>query len=126
MVEGATQFRKNSFNDQDSAQLAQISAMFQNVADETLSAGEAAEFIISQLIAFNQATGDVAGNAQHIVDALNEVANSFAVGTGDLATGLKVVASSSSAMGNSLEQTIGLMTAITEQTKNASKSARGE
>ena len=73
MVEGATQFRKNSFNDQDSAQLAQISAMFQNVADETLSAGEAAEFIISQLIAFNQATGDVAGNAQHIVDALNEV-----------------------------------------------------
>lgn len=28
-------------------------------------------------------------------------------------------------MGNSLEQTIGLMTAITEQTKNSSKSARG-
>lgn len=28
-------------------------------------------------------------------------------------------------MGNSLEQTIGLMTAITEQTKSASKSARG-
>ena len=28
-------------------------------------------------------------------------------------------------MGNSLEQTIGLMTAITEQTKNASKASRG-
>ena len=55
----------------------------------------------------------------------NTKANSYSVGTGDLATGLKVVASTSSAMGNSLEQTIGLMTAITEQTKSASKSARG-
>ena len=61
----------------------------------------------------------------HIADALNEVANNFAVGTGDLATGLKVVASSSAGMNNSFEQTIGLMTAITEQTKNASKASRG-
>lgn len=125
MVEGATEFRKNGFNDQDAAQLAQVSAMFQNVADEEMSAGESASFLISQLIAFNQNTGDVAGNANHIADAINEVANNFAVGTGDLATGLKIVASTSSAMGNSLEQTIGLMTAITEQTKNSSKAARG-
>lgn len=119
-------FRKNSFGDEDSAQLAKVSSMFQNVADEAISASDSAQFIISQLIAFNQTSGDVAGNAMHIADALNEVANSYSVGTGDLATGLKVVASTSSAMGNSLEQTIGLMTAITEQTKSASKSARGE
>ena len=125
MVSAATEYRKNGFNDQDAAQLARVSSMFQNVADESISTGDAAQFLISQLIAFNQNTGDVAGNAMHIADALNEVANNFAVGTGDLATGLKVVASTSSAMGNSLEQTIGLMTAITEQTKNASKASRG-
>lgn len=119
------EFRKNGFNDEDAAQLARVSSMFQNVADETISAGDSAQFLISQLIAFNQNTGDVEGNAMHIADALNEVANSFAVGTGDLATGLKIVASTSSAMGNSLEQTIGLLTAMTEQTKNASKSSRG-
>lgn len=73
MVEGATEFRKNGFNDQDAAQLAQVSAMFQNVADEEMSAGESASFLISQLIAFNQNTGDVAGNANHIADAINEV-----------------------------------------------------
>lgn len=73
MVESATQFRKNGFNDQDAAQLAQVSTMFQNVADETISAGDSAQFLISQLIAFNQTTGDVAGNATHIADALNEV-----------------------------------------------------
>ena len=125
MVEGATEFRKNGFNDEDSAQLAQVSAMFQNVADEEMSAGESASFLISQLIAFNQNTGDVAGNAKHIADAINEVANNFSVGTGDLATGLKIVASTSSAMGNSLEETIGMLTAITEQTKNSSKASRG-
>lgn len=108
MVEAATNYRKNGFDDSDSAQLARISAMFQNVADEQISAGDAADFLISQLIAFNQIGDNTTDNALHIVDALNEVANSFAVGTGDLATGLKTVASSSSAMGNSLEQTIGL------------------
>lgn len=108
MVESAVEYRKNGFNDEDAAQLARVSSMFQNVADEQISAGESAEFLISQLIAFNQNTGDVEANAMHIADSLNAVANAFAVGTGDLATGLKVVASTSSAMGNSLEQTIGL------------------
>lgn len=125
MVEAATSFRKNGFNDADAAQLAKVSSMFQNVADETISAADSADFIISQLIAFNQTTGDVAANATHIIDAINEVANSFSVSSGDLSKGLSVVASSSAAMGNSLEETIGLMTAITEQTRNASKSARG-
>ena len=125
MVSAATEYRKNGFNDKDAAQLARVSSMFQNVADESISTGDAAQFLISQLIAFNKTTGDVEGNAMHIADALNEVANNFAVGTGDLATGLKVVASSSAGMNNSFEQTIGLMTAITEQTKNASKASRG-
>lgn len=125
MTEAATNFRKNGFNDEDSAQLAQISAMFQNVADETISAGDAADFIISQLIAFNQTSGDVASNATHIVDSINEVSNSFAVSSGDLSQGLSVVASSSSSMGNSLEETLGLMTSITEVTRSASKASRG-
>lgn len=73
MVESAVEFRKNGFNDQDAAQLAKISSMFQNVADESIAAGDSASFIISQLIAFNQASGDVAANATHIIDSINEV-----------------------------------------------------
>lgn len=121
MLEGATQFRKNGFNDEDSAQLAQVAAMFSNVADEEISAADSASFIISQLIAFNKE----ADEALSIIDSVNEVANSFSVNSGDLATALKVVASSSAAMGNSMEETLGLTTAITEQTRNASKAARG-
>lgn len=118
------EFRKNGFNDQDAAQLAKISSMFQNVADETISAGDSAGFIISQLIAFNQTSGDVAANATHIVDAVNSVSNAFSVSSGDLSKALSIVASSSGAMGNSMEETLGMTVAITEQTRNATKAAR--
>lgn len=124
MVSAATEFRKNGFNDKDAAQLAEISSMFQNVADESISAGDSASFIISQLIAFNQASGDVVANATHIIDSINEVANSFAVSSGDLSKALGIVASTSGAMGNSMEETLGMTVAITEQTRNATKAAR--
>lgn len=125
MLEGATQFRKNGFNDEDSAQLAQVAAMFSNVADEEVSAADSASFLISQLIAFNQTSGDVAANATHIVDSVNSVSNAFSVSSRDLSRALGVVASTSSAMGNSMESTLGMVTAITEQTRNAGKAANG-
>lgn len=121
MVEAATNFRKNGFNDEDSATLAVVASKFQNVADETISAGESADFIISQLIAF----GIEAENAERIIDSINEVSNNFSVSSGDLSKALGVVASTSGAMGNSMEETLGIVTAITEQTRNASRAARG-
>lgn len=95
--------------------------MFQNVADSEISAGESAGFLISQMIAF----GIEADNAVSIIDAVNKVSNEYAVSSSDLASALGVVASSSSAMGNNLNETIGLVTAITEQTRNANTAARG-
>ena len=120
MVEAATEFRKNGFNDSDAATLAKTATMFQNVSDEAISAGDSASFIISQMIAF----GIEAKDAQSIIDKVNETANKFSVSSGDLSKALGIVASTSSAMGNSIDQTLGVVTAITEQTRNASKSAR--
>ena len=94
--------------------------MFQNVSDEAISAGDSASFIMSQMIAF----GIEAKDAQSIIDKVNETANKFSVSSGDLSKALGIVASTSSAMGNSIDQTLGVVTAITEQTRNASKSAR--
>ena len=120
MVEAATEFRKNGFNDSDAATLAKTATMFQNVSDEAISAGDSASFIISQMIAF----GIEAENAQSIIDKVNEVANRFSVSSGDLSKALGIVASTSAAMGNTIDETLGVVTAITEQTRNASKSAR--
>ena len=121
MVEAATEFRKNGFNDEDSAQLGRIAAMYQNVSDEAISAGDSANFIIAQMVAF----GIEAENAEHIIDSVNEVANQVSVSSGQLANSLGVVSSTASAMGNSMEETLGMMTAITEQTRNSNRAARG-
>ena len=69
MVEASTQFRKSGYSDEDSAKLASIAEKYRNIADEQIDAGEAASFIIAQMKAFNIE----AGQAEHIIDAVNEV-----------------------------------------------------
>ena len=79
--------------------------MYQNVSDEAISAGDSASFIIAQMVAF----GIEAENASHIIDAVNETANQFSVSSGQLANSLGIVSSTASAMGNSMEETIGII-----------------
>ena len=121
MVEAATEFRKSGFSDEDSANLALVATMYQNVADESISAADSAGFIIAQMKAFNIEAED----ATHIIDAVNEVSNNYAVSSSDLANNLGKVSSALSVGGNSFEETLGMMTAITEITRNSSTAARG-
>ena len=120
MVEAATEFRKNSFNDSDSATLAKVATMFQNVSDGSISASESASFIIAQMKAF----GIEAGNAEHIIDAVNAVSNNYAVSSGQLAKTLGNMSAALSVGNNSFEESLGLLTAGTEVTRNASKVSR--
>lgn len=121
MVEAATEFRKSGFGDEDAANLALVATMYQNVADESISAADSAGFIIAQMKAFNIEAED----ATRIIDAVNEVSNNYAVSSSDLANNLGKVSSALAVGGNSFEQTLGMMTAITEITRNSSTAARG-
>lgn len=103
MVAAAGQFRKSGFNDRDAASLATVAAQFQNIADTAISAEDAAGSIVSQIRAF----GWDAQEATHIIDAYNEVANNFSVGTNDLSRALELSAAGMAVYGNSFEQTIG-------------------
>ena len=120
MVEAATSFRKNSFNDNDSATLAKVATTFQNVSDEAISASESADFIIAQMKAFNIEAGD----AEHIIDAVNAVSNSYAVSSGQLAKNLGNMSAALAVGNNSFEESLGLLTAGVEVTRNASKVSR--
>ena len=120
MVEAATSFRKNSFNDNDSATLAKVATTFQNVSDEAISASESADFIIAQMKAFNIEAGD----AEHIIDAVNAVSNSYAVSSGKLARNLGNMSAALAVGNNSFEESLGLLTAGVEVTRNASKVSR--
>ena len=69
MLEASTEFSKSGFDAETSAQLAQVATLYQNIADEELSAGDAASYIISQMKAF----GIEANDAISIIDKTNEV-----------------------------------------------------
>lgn len=121
MLQSATEFRKNGFNDEDAAQLGLIASMYQNVADEAVSASDSASFIIAQMTAFDIE----AENTIHIIDAVNEVANQFSVSSADLSNNLGNVSAALSVGNNSFEETLALLTAGTEVVRNASKVSRG-
>lgn len=110
MVEGATIFKQSGYSDEDAATLARVSALFQNVADTEISAGDAAGIIVSQMKAFNIEAGDAEG----VVDKINRVSNEFAVSSTDIATGLSKTSAAMSVLGNDIDETIGLVTAGTE------------
>ncbi len=109
-IEAGTQFKKMGYSDQESLQLGKVATMFQNIADTAISAGDSASFVNSQMKAFNMTAQD----AQHIIDATNEVANNMAVGTNDLAKGLTVAGAGLSVLGNNFEESIALITSGTE------------
>ena len=69
MVQAATEFKKSGFSEKDALELGRVASMYQNVADVELTAGEAANFIVSQMKAFNLTASD----SEHIIDAVNEV-----------------------------------------------------
>ena len=120
MIEAATEFRKNSFNDSDAATLAKVATMFTNVADEAMSASDSASFIIAQMKAFNID----ASNAEHIIDAVNSVSNHYAVSSGQLAQNLGNMSAAMATGNNTFEQSLGMLTAMTEITRNAAKGSR--
>jgi TP901 family phage tail tape measure protein len=110
MVDAAAMFRKSGFTDAESAEMAQIASIFQNVADTQISAESAAASIVSQIQAFGRGMIEPI----HIIDAYNETANNFAIGTGDLSRALELSAAGMATYGNSFEEVIGLVTAGTE------------
>lgn len=128
MVEAATSFAKSGYDSDMALKLGEVAAMYTNIADEEISTAKAADFIIAQLKAFNLEAENATKtleNAYHVIDAVNEVSNNFAVSSADIASNLGKASAVMANAGNSLEQMIGLMTAGTEITRNASKVANG-
>ena len=121
MVNAATEFAKAGYGEDQILKLGELALMYTNIADEEVSAAEAAEFMIAQMKAFNIEATD----AEHIIDAVNEVANRYAVSSADIANNLGKSSAVMANAGNSYEEMIGILTAGTEITRNASKVSNG-
>lgn len=121
MIDAATEFAKAGYSEDDILRLGEIALMYTNIADEEVAVGDSANFMIAQMKAFNIEASD----AMHIIDAVNEVANKFAVSSADIANNLGNSSAVMANAGNSYEEMIGLLTAGTEITRNASKVSNG-
>ena len=110
MLESATEFVKTGASEEDAAKLAKIAEMYRNIADEQISSSDSASLLTSQMKAFNF----TADESMHVIDAINEVSNNYAVSSSDVSSALTKTSSAMSVLGNSFEETIGLVTAGTE------------
>lgn len=101
-------------NLEDASALADASVVYKNVGDGITSIGDASSSVISTMKAFNIE----AQNSMGIVDEFNEVGNKFAISSAGVGDALLRSASALAAGGNSLEESIGLITAANDVVQN--------
>lgn len=113
VINSAADWKRLGYSVADATKLADTTTLLEKVGDnmtqETASSG-----LISTLKGF-QKTAD---EAQKIADSINAVANTQPIDTAGLFAGLERSASSMNAANNSLEQTIGLITAANSVVQN--------
>jgi TP901 family phage tail tape measure protein len=94
------------FNERQLLAITRTAVLMSNVSD--LKVQEASDTLVGTMNAFNIS----AEESIHIVDALNEVDNDYAISTAQLATGLSKSASTAKTFGVSMEESVGHITAI--------------
>ena len=107
VVTATADFARLGYSMDDAANLADAAIIYKNVGDGIENISDASSSIISTMKAF----GIAAGDAMSIVDKFNEVANRFSITASGLGEALVRSASSLSAAGNTLDESIGLIVA---------------
>ncbi len=113
-INSTADFARLGYNIDESAQLAEAALVYKNVGDGIDDISESSESIISTIKAFNiEAT-----NAMGIVDKFNKVGNEFAISSEGIGTALKKSAAALATSGNSIEESIGLVTGMNTVVQN--------
>jgi len=106
VINSTADWNRLGYSLNESSELARVTSLYQTVGDN-MTQQTASESLISTLKGFEMDASEALG----IVDRINEVANNMPIDTAGISEALQRSASSMSAAGNSLEETIGLITA---------------
>lgn len=106
MINATADWSRLGYSLPDAKKLAEVATLYTNVGDG-IDMSTASESLISTLQGFKM----TADEAIHVIDAFNEVANTEAINSAGIGEALQRSASSMYAAGNTLEETIGLVTA---------------
>ena len=121
MIEAATEFKRAGYDLEQSLEMGNAALVMTNVADGINQTSDAAGTLISVLKGFNLPETDI----MSIVDKMNSVSNQSPVGFDNLADGLERVSGTMSQAGNSIDETIGLLTGGFAQLRNMEKVSTG-
>ena len=106
MINATADWSRLGYSLPDAKKLAEVATLYTNVGDG-IDMSTANESLISTLQGFKM----TAEEAIHVIDSFNEVANTEAIDSAGIGEALQRSASSMYAAGNTLEETIGLITA---------------
>lgn len=107
-------FARLGYNIEQASDLAKAASVYYNVGDDLANIGEASDSIISTMHGFDIE----AENAMNIVDKFNEVGNNFAISSSGIGQALLRSASAMSEAGNTIDESIGLITAANSVVQN--------
>lgn len=117
VVTATADFARLGYNLEDASVLSDAATVYKNVGDGINDINQASESIISTMKAF----GYEASNVMEIVDKFNTTGNKFAISSGGVGEALLNSASALSAAGNTLDESIALITAANETIQNPEK-----
>lgn len=110
VTEATATFAKLGYTMEMASEMAEAAIVYKNVGDNIASTEDAADSIISTLKGF----GLEASESMRIVDRFNEVGNKFAITSQGLGEALRLSASALNEGGNTLDESIGIITAANE------------
>ena len=117
VINSTADFARLGYSLSDSEELAKAALIYKSVGDGIKDVDEASQSIISTMKAF----GGEAENAMTIVDEMNYTGNNFAISSAGIGDALIRSASALSAAGNTMEQSIALITAMNSTVQDTDK-----
>lgn len=108
LVSSTADWKRLGYTDKDSEELARVSALMANVGDQIDNATTASSYMISTMQGF----GLVADDAEHLLDCMNQIANTEPVSMNDLGIIMQKSSAAMSAAGNTYQETLSLAAAV--------------
>lgn len=124
IIDGTTTWVKLGFDAKTSERLSEITTMYQHVTD--LDVSTATENLVTAYKGFqdqltNLYQGDSTKAIEYVADIFDKLGNEYAVTAADVGESLTKCASALSLAGNTIQETSGMVTGITEVTQDPSK-----
>lgn len=108
LITSTADWKRLGYSDEDSEELARVAALMANVGDGIDNATTASSYLISTMQGF----GLVADDAEHLLDCMNQIANTEPVSMEDLGIIMQKSSAAMSAAGNTYQETLAMASAL--------------